>query len=100
MDNDIEYGNIEVKYYLSCVSETPLWNSGVGIPGTAYSIVDYIQDRLTIVGSSSTNQIRSELLGYGLPALTADSLLSAVAAGKNNVNLASPPSLSTVIIPR
>lgn len=28
MDNDIEFGNIDVKYYLSCVSETPLWNSG------------------------------------------------------------------------
>ncbi len=28
MDNDIEFGNIDVKYYLSRVSETPLWNSG------------------------------------------------------------------------
>ncbi len=28
MDNDIEFGNIDVKYYLSCVSEAPLWVFG------------------------------------------------------------------------
>jgi hypothetical protein len=91
MDNDIEYGNIEVKYYLSCVSETPLWNSGIGIPGgipgTAYLIVGYIEDifdygRLAI---HAKDPLRAP--EYGLPVLNAGSLLSAATAGKKSANL-------------